>query len=39
LDEISEAYSQIAQKKVDFKKSDRDIIENIPLFLKKAKET
>jgi len=38
LDEISEACGQITQEKVDFKKYDRDIIENIPLFLKKAKE-
>ena len=37
LDKISKAYSQISQEKVDFKKSDRDIIKNIPKFLETAK--
>ena len=39
LDEISQAYSEITQKEEDFKEYDREIIENIPLFLKKAEET
>jgi len=36
LDEISKAYNEITGEKRDFKKYDRDIIENIPKFLKAA---
>ena len=45
LDKVSKAYRKLARRsdkpkkeKRDFKENDRDIIKNIPLFLKKAKE-
>lgn len=38
LDEISKAYSLITGSKKDFQKSDYDIIENVPSFLKKARK-
>jgi len=46
LDKVSEVYRELSlragslkEQKRDFKESDRDIIRNIPLFLKKAVET
>jgi hypothetical protein len=46
LDKVSEVYKELAhrvgiskEQKRDFKENDRDIIKNIPLFLKEAVET
>jgi len=38
LDEISKKYNETTGENRDFKQNDRDVIENIPGFLKEAKE-